>query len=56
VRVTPTEIEAIAQRVAELIRAEAALADQRYVDAATLARLLAIDRDWVYAHAGELAT
>jgi hypothetical protein len=54
VRVTPTEIEAIAQRVAELIRAEASLADQRYVDAATLARLLAIDRDWVYAHAGEL--
>jgi hypothetical protein len=54
VSVAPTDIEAIAQRVAELIRAEASLADQRYVDATTLARLLAIDRDWVYAHAGEL--
>jgi hypothetical protein len=54
VRVDPTDIEAIAQRVAELIRTEASLVDQRYVDAATLAHLLAIDRDWVYAHAGEL--
>jgi len=54
VRVDPTDIEAIAQRVAELIRAEPPLVDQRYVDAATLARLLAIDRDWVYAHADEL--
>jgi hypothetical protein len=53
VRVDPTDIEAIAQRVAELIRA-APLVDQQYVDAATLARLLAIDRDWVYAHADEL--
>jgi hypothetical protein len=54
VRVDPADIEAIAHRVAELIRAEPTVPGSRYVDAATLARLLAIDREWVYAHADEL--
>jgi len=64
------EVEEIAGRVAELLadrlgpvlrpgggaaaydRAHAPAA--RLVDAATLARMLGVKRDWVYAHAGQL--
>jgi hypothetical protein len=55
VRLDPDDIEAIARHVAKLI------ADSlppppavRYVDAAEVARALSVERDWVYAHAGEL--
>jgi hypothetical protein len=49
---TPDDIEAIAQRVRELVRKD--LLPARFVDAATLAHHLGVDRDWVYAHASEL--
>jgi hypothetical protein len=51
-----SDIESIAQRVAQLLDLDLAPARQshRYVDAATLAELLAIDRSWIYAHADEL--
>ncbi|MGD1057079.1 MAG: hypothetical protein ABR992_06645 [Solirubrobacteraceae bacterium] len=48
------DIEQIARRVAELIGANRADPTPRYVDAADLARILGIERDWVYAHAREL--
>jgi hypothetical protein len=51
-RLAPRDIEAIAQRVRELVRED--LLPARYVDAAALARQLSVDRDWVYAHATEL--
>lgn len=47
------DIERIAARVAELLD-DRPPPFARYVDAATVARLLAVDRDWVYAHAREL--
>ncbi len=53
-RLEPADIEAIAQRVVELLPAPAEVANVRHVDAAELARVLAVERDWVYAHAHEL--
>jgi hypothetical protein len=52
----PGEIEAIAQRVAELIadRLAPPAPRERLVDAAQLAELLGVERDWVYAHADQL--
>jgi hypothetical protein len=47
------DIEALAARVVALLRDETDGA-RRYVDAATLARLLSVRRGWVYAHAREL--
>lgn len=48
-------IETIAQRVAELLAAESsAPRPVRLVDAATVARALGVERDWVYAHADQL--
>lgn len=47
------DVEAIAHRVAELI-GPARDAPVRYVDAAALARVLGVEREWVYAHASEL--
>lgn len=47
------DIEAIAQRVAELIR-DAAQAPVRYVDARCVAEILGVDREWVYTHARQL--
>jgi hypothetical protein len=47
------DIEAIAQRVCQLLD-HRPTASVRLVDAATLAGLLGIDRDWVYAHATTL--
>lgn len=49
-----SDIESIARRVAQLLELAPARHDQRYVDAATLAELLAIDRSWIYAHADAL--
>ena len=47
------DIEAVAARVVELLR-ETQPAPARYVDAATLARTLGVERDWVYARARQL--
>ena len=44
-------VEAIARRVVELLGSERS---PRYVDAATVSRDLAVERDWVYSHADEL--
>lgn len=48
-------VEAIAQRVVELLRGGGQPASEtRYVDAATLAAYLKVERDWVYTHAHQL--
>ena len=47
------DIEAVAARVVELLHEQPG-ATGRLVDAATLARTLNVDRDWVYARAREL--
>lgn len=47
------DIERLARRVAELVAATPPPA-ARYVDAAEVARVLGVERDWVYAHAQEL--
>src|SRR3954467_4604125 len=49
----PDDIEALARRVAELLRASTS-ASEPLVDAAELARILGVDRDWVYARANRL--
>jgi hypothetical protein len=49
----PDDIEAIASRLAELLREQMA-PPSRLADAAEVARELGVDRDWVYAHAREL--
>src|SRR3954452_9847189 len=41
------DIEAVAARVAELVRDQTPVA-ARYVDASELARVLGVDGDWVY--------
>lgn len=46
VRLDPDDVEAIAQRVAELLGARACTRAVRYVDAAELARVLGVERDW----------
>lgn len=48
------DIELIARRVAQLIDSSHPRALPQYVDAADLAQMLGIDRDWIYAHAREL--
>jgi hypothetical protein len=49
------DIELLAARLAELLRREMlAPTVVRMADAATVARELGVDRDWVYAHAREL--
>jgi hypothetical protein len=47
------DIERIAHRVAELVAATPPPA-VRYVDAAKVAEVLGVERDWVYAHASDL--
>ena len=48
-------VEALAQRVVELLRADdRESAARRLVDAATLAAELGVERSWVYEHANEL--
>lgn len=51
-RLEPADVEAIAQRVAELLSPPGQ--PVRYVDAARLAKTLGVERDWVYAHARQL--
>ena len=49
------DIEAVAARVVQLLRSEQrARAGPDFVDAATLAEMLGVDRDWVYANARKL--
>jgi len=48
------DIEQIARRVAQLIGNAHAHPGPRYVDACDLARMLGIERQWIYAHAREL--
>ena len=48
------DIERIARRVAEVLAARSAHAGPRYVDATELARILDVERDWVYANARRL--
>jgi hypothetical protein len=47
------DVEAIARRVAELLRADPA-ADAQYVDASTIARRFGVTRAWVYQHKSRL--
>jgi hypothetical protein len=47
------DIDAVAARVVELLR-EQPNEPRRYVDAATLARALSVECEWVYLHAREL--
>jgi|SRR5918996_523275 hypothetical protein len=51
--VTPMVVEAIAQRVAELLRAELDLA-ARLLTPSEVADRFAVSRTWVYEHADEL--
>jgi hypothetical protein len=53
VRLEREDIEAIAERVLELLRNELEQ-PARLVDASALAAALSVDRTWVYAHADEL--
>jgi hypothetical protein len=51
------DIERIAERVVTLLaeaQRETIVTSARFVDATTIARLLDVDRDWVYAHAEQL--
>ena len=50
----PADIEQIARQVADLIAATQARPSGQFVDAAELAALLGVERDWVYAHANAL--
>jgi hypothetical protein len=51
VQLAPESVEAIAQRVAELVRDPTAV---QFIDAAEVARRFGVSREWVYAHAEEL--
>ena len=53
-RLDPADIDAIAHAVAALLRDQAPASSARLVDAAELAKLLGVDRSWVYVHAKEL--
>ena len=53
-KLDPDDIEAIAHRVTELLREPTVTPAVRYVDAAHVARVLGVDREWVYAHANQL--
>jgi hypothetical protein len=53
-RLDPADIEQIARQVADLVAATQARPSGQFVDAAELAELLGVERDWVYAHANAL--
>lgn len=53
-RLSAADIEAVARRVLELVADLVVPGEARFVDAAALARILDVDRDWVYSHAAEL--
>jgi hypothetical protein len=48
------DLERIARRVAEVVAASSAHSGRKYVDATKLARILDVERDWVYANARRL--
>lgn len=50
----PQDIEMIAARIVAMLREQQPESQPRFVDAATVAAVLGIDRDWVYAHSAEL--
>lgn len=52
VHLSPESIEAIAQRVADLLRGEDVAG--KLIDAAEVARRFAVSREYVYEHAAEL--
>lgn len=55
VRLTPDDIETLANRVAELLRSAPAVpARQRLMTAAEVAQWWGIERSWVYGHAEQL--
>ena len=58
VKLTPSEIDAIVSRVAELLQSRRAARpvrpQSRMVTAAEVARWCGVERSWVYAHAEEL--
>lgn len=55
VQLDPDDIEQIASRVAELVISRDIGGEApRFVDAAHVARLLGVERDWVYEHADQL--
>jgi excisionase family DNA binding protein len=51
---TDVEIEAIAARTVQLLREQEPFPRTGLVDAEQVARLLSVDRSWVYEHKGEL--
>ncbi|HWY89650.1 MAG TPA: hypothetical protein VNY31_03175 [Solirubrobacteraceae bacterium] len=53
-RLDPADIEQIARQVADLGAATLDRPSGQFVDAAELAELLRVERDWVYAHANAL--
>jgi hypothetical protein len=53
IKLDPELVDAIARRVVELLE-KRGVQKRELVDAAELARLLGIERSWVYAHAIEL--
>jgi hypothetical protein len=53
-RLDPADIEQIARQVADMVAATQARPSGQFVDAAELAELLGVERDWVYAHANAL--
>lgn len=53
-KLDPADIEQIARQVADLIAATQTWPSAQFVDAAELAALLGVERDWVYAHANTL--
>jgi hypothetical protein len=53
IKLDPQVVDAIARRVVELLEKKG-LQKRELVDAAELARMLGIERSWVYAHAIEL--
>lgn len=53
-KLDPADIEQIARQVVDLIAEAQARPSGQFVDAAELAALLGVERDWVYAHANAL--
>ncbi len=55
-RLDPADVQAIAERVAELLATEPPGQDGRvrYLDATQLAWVLGVEREWVYIHAQQL--
>ena len=51
VQLAPESLEALAQRIAELVRDPDSV---QFIDAAEVAHRFGVSRDWVYAHAEEL--